>query len=136
VTSRPVFYVDRCLGKTVARELRAAGAVVEIHDDHFPQAVADADWIPHVAARGWVILTKDKNIRRARGERDVVVLSEARVFSLSSGNMRGTEMADVFVRQLADMEQIALALVPPFMAVVDRGGISVVYPALPPDRAS
>jgi hypothetical protein len=35
---KPVFFVDRSLGKhVVPGALRAAGARVEVHDDHFPQ---------------------------------------------------------------------------------------------------
>src|SRR5205823_7286351 len=93
VADRPTFYVDRCLGKAVANALRAAGADVQIHDDHFAQAALDEDWIPRVADQGWVILTKDKNIRRRRGEREAVLTANARVFTLSSGNMRGADMA-------------------------------------------
>jgi hypothetical protein len=49
--------------------LRAAGARVEVHIDHFPQDAADADWIPEVGRRGWVLITKDENIRRNPLER-------------------------------------------------------------------
>lgn len=70
MSPRPTFYVDRCLGKAVAAALREAGADVRLHDDHFSQGEQDADWIPVVSAHGWVILTKDKNIRRVCGERD------------------------------------------------------------------
>jgi predicted nuclease of predicted toxin-antitoxin system len=59
VAERPTFFVDRCLGKTVAERLRQAGAQIEIHDSHFAQDAADDDWIPEVSRRGWVILTKD-----------------------------------------------------------------------------
>jgi hypothetical protein len=54
---RPVFFVDRCLGKAVAVALRTAGVEVHTHDDHFAQTTRDVDWIPEVTARGWVILT-------------------------------------------------------------------------------
>ena len=38
MAEEPVFFIDRSLGRRhVAQALRAAGAVVEIHDDHFPQ---------------------------------------------------------------------------------------------------
>lgn len=93
MADRPTFYVDRCLGKAVANALRVAGANVQVHDDHFAQAAQDEDWIPRVAAQGWVILTKDKNIRRRPSEREALLMSSARIFTLSSGNMRGADMA-------------------------------------------
>ena len=130
---RPVFFVDRCLGKAVARALLDAGARVEAHDDHFAHDATDETWIPQVAARGWVILTKDKNIRRRHGEREAALLAAARIFTLSSGNMRGAVMAAIFVGHLDTMEQMALSLVPPFLAVVSSDGIEIVYPVVPPD---
>jgi hypothetical protein len=133
VADRPTFYVDRCLGKAVVAALRAAGATVEAHDDHFAQNARDEHWIPNVAARGWVILTKDKNIRRRHSEREATLLAEARMFTLSSGSMRGTVMAAIFVQHLDAMEQTALALMPPFLAVVSHEGIEIVYPTPSPD---
>lgn len=97
MADRPTFYVDRCLGKVVVTALRAAGATVEAHDDHFAQDAPDERWIPDVAERGWVILTKDKNIRRRAGERETVVTAQARIITLTSGNMRGPVMAALFV---------------------------------------
>lgn len=128
MADRPTFFVDRCLGKTVAAALRAAGADVRVHADFFAPDAPDEVWIPDVAARGWAVLTKDKNIRRRHGEREAALLAAARIFTLSSGNMTGAAMAEVFVRDLDAMEQLALALTPPFLAAVGRDGIEIVYP--------
>jgi predicted nuclease of predicted toxin-antitoxin system len=128
VSDRPTFYVDRCLGKAVAGALRVAGADVRVHDDHFAQAALDAEWIPEVSAKGWVILTKDKNIRRMAGEREAVLLSSARVITLSSGNMPGAEMAALFVGHLGEIERLAASHPPPFVAVLSPVGIQIVLP--------
>jgi predicted nuclease of predicted toxin-antitoxin system len=128
VSERPIFYVDRCVGKGVVLALRAAGARAEAHDDHFAQDEADESWIPQVAARGWVILTKDKNIRRRAGEREAVVTASARIITLTSGNMRGAHMAALFVRYLADMEQLARNRPAPFVAILGPGGLQVILP--------
>lgn len=124
----PVFFIDHCLGKTVAHALRAAGADVRVHTDFFSQDALDEVWIPDVAGRGWVILTKDKNIRRRHGEREAALLAEARIFTLSSGNLRGADMAARFVQHLDAITQTALALEPPFLVVVSADGLEVVYP--------
>jgi predicted nuclease of predicted toxin-antitoxin system len=128
VADRPTFYVDRCVGKAVVGALRAAGARVEAHDDHFAQDAADEQWIPDVAARGWVILTKDKNIRRRAGEREALVTASARIITLTSGNMRGADMAALFVGHLAEMEQLAATTPAPFVAILGPGGMQVVLP--------
>ena len=80
---------------------------MEAHDDHFAQDELDVSWIPDIAKRGWVILTKDKNIRRPGPERDAVMQANARVITLTSGNMRGEVMAALFVQHITEMEQLA-----------------------------
>ena len=124
MAERPTLFVDRSLGKGVARRLREAGAVVEMHDDHFPQTTPDTEWIPEVARRGWVVLTKDKNIRRRQDERTALLLAKSRVFTLSSGNMSGAKMAELFTTQLREIEQIATVESPPFLYIIGRDGLS------------
>lgn len=137
MADRPTFYVDRCLGgKAIVNALRTAGATVEAHDDHFAQAAEDVEWIPVVAANGWVILTKDKNIRRNRGEREALLLSHARVFTLTSGNMRGADMAALFVGHLAEMEHISGSQPAPFVYTIGPGGLYRIYPDPPPGDAA
>lgn len=65
------FFLDHQIGRyQVAETLRAAGAKVEVHLDHFAGAMPDTDWIPEVARRGWVLITKDQHIRRNPLERE------------------------------------------------------------------
>ena len=54
------FYLDHQIGRyVVAEALRAAGARVEVHLDHFPGDKPDTEWIPVVGQNGWVLITKD-----------------------------------------------------------------------------
>ena len=87
-----IYWVDRCLGKdTVPAALRAAGVSVTTYEDLYPgdTTIEDQIWIPEVTARGWVILTKDKNIRRAPVEIEALRNANARYVCLTAGNMRG-----------------------------------------------
>lgn len=64
-----VFFLDRSLGKhVVADALRNAGLAVQVHDDHLPVDAPDVDWIGLVGHRGWIAVTKDKNIRYRTAE--------------------------------------------------------------------
>ena len=135
MADRPILFVDRSLGKKMGRLLRDAGAIVELHDDHFPQTEQDKDWIPDVTDRGWVILTKDKNIRRSRGEREEVLLAEARVFTLTSGNISGQAMADFFIQHLAEIERISASQSPPFVYSVGPSGLQQIIPLPIPSPA-
>lgn len=135
MADRPTLFVDRSLGKGVGRRLREAGATVELHDDHFAQTTLDSDWIPVVTARGWVILTKDKNIRRASGERADLLNAGARVFTLSSGSMNGQMMAELFIGCLAEIERISLEQPAPFAFAVGLEGFTQIIPpptSIPP----
>jgi uncharacterized protein with PIN domain len=88
--AQPTFFIDRALGrKAVAEALRQAGAKVEVHDDHFSDRALDVEWLPIVAQRGWLILTKDDAIGRRLLERIAVASSGARVFILASGHLTG-----------------------------------------------
>jgi len=124
VADRPTLFVDRSLGKGVGRRPREAGATVELHDDHFEQNTTDSTWIPDVKARGWVILTKGKNIRRPSGEREGVLTAGVRVFTLVSGNLSGQRMAELFIQNLnlAEIERVSEVAIPPFAYTVGPEG--------------
>jgi hypothetical protein len=65
------FFLDYQIGRyVVADALRAAGAQVAVHIEHFAQNALDTEWIPRVAERGWVLITKDQHIRRNIVERE------------------------------------------------------------------
>ena len=119
-----VFFVDRSLGgKVVPGGLRAAGEEVERHDDHFPADTPDSVWLADVGARGWLILTKDKQIRRRPAEIQAFQAAGAKAFFLSSSkDLTGAQMAEIFVCALAKMKKIARKTDPPFIASVSRDG--------------
>lgn len=121
-----ILFVDRSLGRLVAERLRAAGATVEHHDDHFAENTPDVDWIAEVGRRRWVVLTKDKRIRRNPLERRAVAAAELRLFSLSGGNMTGAQMAEVFEANLARIEQFTRRTPPPFAALVSASGVRIL----------
>lgn len=95
MTTRPVLHIDRCLGGVLlSRELKAAGWSAEVHDDHFAHDAVDTEWLPVVAARGWVILTKDEQIGHKPGEVAAVAQHGARmIVMVSAANQRGIAAA-------------------------------------------
>ena len=52
-STEPIFFIDWCIGKTVANALVAAGAQVEHHGDHFEQDTPDTEGLPIAGDRGW-----------------------------------------------------------------------------------
>lgn len=107
--SRPpesyVYFIDRSLGKhVVAIALRAAGAAVEIHDDHFPPDAADEEWIAEVGGRKWIVLTKDNRLRYHPREKQALLRHGVRAFILTARDLRGEEMGRAFTAALPKIE--------------------------------
>jgi len=93
-----------------------------VHDDHFKLDEQDEVWIRDVAARGWIILSKDKEIRKRPNERQALRDARAMAFFLASGNMTGNEMADAFLKALSKMKRLHRKQPAPFVATVTRVG--------------
>lgn len=121
-----IYFVDECLGRHfVVDALRQAGTHVEVHHDHFDAGVPDAEWLPIVGARRWVVLTKDRNIRRRELEIHALVNARVRAFVLTATELTGREQAEAFVRALAKMNRMASASRGPLIGrVSESGGIS------------
>lgn len=123
VSSLPIFFIDRCLGKHPIQEfLRDMGVRVEIHDDHFPQNTLDQDWLPIIGERGWIILTKDARIARNTLERQAVARANLRMFTLASKNLSGEETASAFREALPLMLKFIAENPAPFIAKVYKNG--------------
>jgi hypothetical protein len=124
------FFVDRSLGRNLGIVLRAAGWKIELHGDHFKDDTPDEDWLLQVGAKGWVVLTKDKNIRHNEVERRAVVVANIRMFTLPSGNWKGQEMVDAYLNGRPKMGRVLKKQPAPFVAVVYKDGsrVEVVLP--------
>ncbi len=123
------FFVDRSLGGAfVAGALRHAGHAVVVHDDEFEPDARDVDWLQAVGARGWVVLTKDARIRTNALERRALLSANIAAFMLGRGDMKGPQMATVFIAALPRMTKVLRRWDVPIVATVTAvGGVSVLY---------
>jgi predicted nuclease of predicted toxin-antitoxin system len=122
-----VFFLDRCLeSKTVIEALAGAGLDLRLHRDFFAPDCPDVEWLPEVTNNKWVVLTKDKGIRRRPIERQALLIPNARSFILTAGDMTGEEIADTFIRHLNRIQRIAKNEKPPFIATVTKDGVKVL----------
>jgi predicted nuclease of predicted toxin-antitoxin system len=118
-----VYFVDRSLGRRVVVEaLQAAGETAHAHDDHFDVNAPDTVWLAEVTRRGWVVLTKDKNIRRNEVERTVIVDARAACFMLGRGDVSGPTMGGVFVEALPRIRRVLRRYEAPLGASVNLLG--------------
>jgi hypothetical protein len=120
----PVFFLDRDLGKyDVAEALRALGASIEIHDDHFPPGTEDTTWLVEVGKRGWTILTRDRHILTRAPEVVSLLRANTHAFVLKSRReLNGAQIAAAFVNAYDQMSQLAASKPPPFIARVTEAG--------------
>jgi hypothetical protein len=109
--------------KKVAAALRAAGAVVELHDDHFRQDTPDETWLPIIAAKGWVLLSKDGGLRRRSAQREILLAVGVCAFILSDSEMSGDDMAAAYVQALRRMTRVFMANPAGFVAGVSPQGV-------------
>jgi predicted nuclease of predicted toxin-antitoxin system len=118
-----IFFIDRSLGvEPIRTELINHGLAVEIHDDHFARDEDDRVWLRTAGERGWVVLTKDQRLRYRPSEIRELRASHARVFVLTAGNLRGCEIAAVFLAALPRIYRILPSLAGPFVARVSKSG--------------
>ena len=90
------FFLDRALESYEVRDaLKAMGARVETHRDHFRDDAPDVEWLPTIAARGWVILSKDQFNYL---ERSAIKHAKGRAFLLVRGELSGRGFAHLFRR--------------------------------------
>lgn len=121
-----IYWIDRCLGGDILpRVLREAGVEIQTYADLYPNdpKVQDHVWIPEVAGRDWVILTKDKNIRRSPVEIQALRLAKARYVCLSATSMRGDEQAACFLQHWKTIESVVAHKPVPLIVSVTRNHV-------------
>ncbi|HET6836016.1 MAG TPA: hypothetical protein VFH30_19295 [Acidimicrobiales bacterium] len=67
----------------------------------------DLDWLPHVAGRGWLIITRDRNIKENRAEIDAVIAHGAKLVALASPDARNKwAQLEVLMTQWRRIEEL------------------------------
>ncbi len=110
--------------------LTAAGIKFTPHHDHFEQACPDVEWLPVVGRKGWVVVTRDKNIRRKPNE--LQAFKENNVFAIvlssgSSSQASAADTAELLLKLLPKlMRKIQVSKPPAMFTVTLMGTISQV----------
>ena len=114
--------MDECLGTVkVPAALAGAGVQVKTLSDVFEQGAKDSDWLAALADHPeWIVLTKDKNIRRRPLEVQALVAAGLRVFVVTATDLTGDEAAEVLVKALPKIRRFCRNHEPPFIAGITR----------------
>jgi PIN like domain len=105
-----------------------AGANAITHDSFSPeQDTPDEVWLARAGVEGWVVITKDKLIRKRPIEHEALLASGVRAFVFSGGNLSGVEMTESIIGSLPRMLRIIGKTPAPFIArITGSGDIAVI----------
>jgi len=67
------------------------------------ERVDDVTWLADSARQGWVVLMKDKNIRRRPAEKAAVQQHAARCFCITRGDLTAEEMGKRIITNIGAM---------------------------------
>lgn len=101
--------------KALIARMVATGARVESAGIAFPRGTADEDWLTACGERRWVVLTRDKHIRKRALEREALEAHGVGAFAFTGGQATGAETADAVYRLLSKMVNIAISEPRPFL---------------------
>jgi len=114
------------LGSAIAADIEAIGYTVHTLESMYGRQqamlVSDTQWLTDSAGPGWLVLTKDKRIRRKPLERERIVTTRAKVFCLTSGSLKGDEQRRIVMACLPAIVT-ASQVDGPFVYTMGRSGI-------------
>jgi len=105
--------------------LRAAApdATVILCRERFPAGTQDQEWLPVAGRQRWVVLTKDRHIRKRELELEALVNAKVRAVVLTSADLTGPQQAEVFVRALPKISRCCRASRGPLIATLSSGAL-------------
>ncbi len=119
----PVLFIDRCAWSNRLGDALATANIVFIpHHQRFALDCPDEEWLPVAGNEGWVVLTRDKNIRRKPNE--LLAFKKNRVLAivLSSGQASAADTAELVVRLYSKLMRKLQNTRPPAMFTVTLAG--------------
>ena len=119
----PTLFIDRDTWSHVLdNALRAAGIRFVAHREVFAPDAPDTQWIAEVGRRGWVVVTRDKNIRRRPNELRAVRDAGVLMFALTSGNLSAAETATAIIKAWPSITREAVQTSLPALFSISRSG--------------
>jgi hypothetical protein len=125
------FYLDADVPVAVRRAI--AGCRSDVLHAGAPGApdidTKDPEWLSLAGRERWVVISRDKHIRRKPAELRAVMDYGVRLFVLTSaGNLTRWDTLDLLVRRWPEITTAADNNVGPFIFSVTRNGVRPVHP--------
>jgi hypothetical protein len=100
-----------------------------MHRQVFPDGTPDRIWIPDVAARGWIIVTRDRRLQDRHLEWMAFLRAKARVLWFKGEGASGLAITEAFLAALPGIDKITADLRAPYIIKVTLAGqVEQIYP--------
>lgn len=87
-------------------------------------ATPDPEWLTHAGRHGWVVVMRDKRVRKRPGERQALIAHGVKAFCLTgAGNYSSWRILDLLVRAWPRIEDVAATEPAPFIYSVTQQGV-------------
>jgi hypothetical protein len=103
--SPPTLYVDECLGRAIALKLQSDGHDARPFDEFAGKT--DVEFLPTIGERRWVLLTKDKNVRRNQLEVNAILNAGLRAFVITATSLNHQQIADLVSKAMPKIIRIS-----------------------------
>ena len=119
----PVLFIDRCAwSHKLGEALTNIGAPFIPHHEKFKPACPDEEWLEAVGKQGWIVLTRDKNIRRKPNELRAFQEHSVIGFVLTSGDASAADTAALVTAVYLKLIRKAKGTKPPAMFSITLAG--------------
>ena len=119
----PTLFIDICAwSHRLGDALTELGAPFVALNQHFPQNTPDNVWLQEAGKRHWVVLTRDKHIRRRPNELQAFRDNGVIAFVLTAGDASAADTADLVKRLYPKLIRKAQGTKPPAMFSVTLAG--------------
>lgn len=119
-----MIFIDRSIPRGVAEEIRRIRSEpVLFLDERFPPNTPDREWLAVAGHEGWLVISRDKRIRRRPGEREAIRANDVGCFILGwRKNLTREEYVDILASSLDEMVERFEDTPRPFIYVVNSAG--------------
>jgi uncharacterized protein with PIN domain len=119
------FFFDNNLSHKIVKGLREFGEDVVHLADEFPRDTTDEEWLPIVGERGWILITRDKKIRRRPAEIDAYRRNGIGGFVLTGKSLEGWKIIRQLVNRWEKIKELARSTRKPFLFRIPPRGSKI-----------
>lgn len=119
----PLLILDEGISfEALQNAIRTAGVPCEMLIHHFPRGTPDAEWLPLIGEKGWILLCKDRRIAKNTIEYNALITARVGAFFLVSANISGEQIVQCVTAAIPRMLQLIRSEQKPFLAKVYKDG--------------